>query len=536
MNRSAPFFPPLHYPRGRPLHRFLEDAADMHGGRVALRMNDACFTYRELDGLSNAMARYLSSHGAAPGRRIALMCSNRPEFVFSVFGALKLGAAVVMISPAWKETEIAHAVGLIDPALVVCDGDTRDRLGSIVSAADVIHIDEDQLLQALLAESGRRPDLALDWDEQEAVLVFSSGTTGMPKAVRHTHASIGAGTLHWASALGLTADDRFQVATPPFHILGLVNVLASACAGSSVRLHARFDLDAVLHRIETDRITLEMAVAPIALAMANHPKLESFDLSSLRYIMWCATPVTDSVAETITARSGAPFMTAYGASEFPVISSNPPNRPDTWRIDTTGIALNDVQIRIADIDTGAVMDSNVPGASGTRTSDGGTGEIQVRGPSAMAGYLPDDANADAFVDGWYRTGDVGWLEPDGWLHITDRVKEMIKVKGFQVAPAEVEAVLHGHPAVLDCAVFGVPDARAGEAVVAAVQLDPSATVAKGELEALVSQRLASYKRISRLHIVESVPRLPSGKVLRRVLRDTLRDKRVEPSNTVEEEH
>jgi len=137
----------------------------------------------------------------------------------------------------------------------------------------------------------------------------------------------------------------------------------------------------------------------------------------------------------------------------------------------------------------------------------------------MAGYLPEEANAAAFVDGWYRTGDVGWVEADGWLHITDRVKEMIKVKGFQVAPAEIEAVLHGHPDVADCAVFGIPDPAAGEAVIAAVTLHDGATASPSDLEDLVADQLASYKRLSALHVVDEIPRLASGKVLRRVLRE-----------------
>jgi len=137
----------------------------------------------------------------------------------------------------------------------------------------------------------------------------------------------------------------------------------------------------------------------------------------------------------------------------------------------------------------------------------------------MEGYLPDEASAEAFADGWYRTGDVGWLEPEGWVHLTDRSKEMIKVNGFQVAPAEIEAVLHGHPSVLDCAVFGIPDERAGEVPVAAVQLDPARPVTPEELQGLVAGSLATYKQVRHLVVVDQIPRLPSGKVLRRTLRD-----------------
>jgi acyl-CoA synthetase (AMP-forming)/AMP-acid ligase II len=250
-----------------------------------------------------------------------------------------------------------------------------------------------------------------------------------------------------------------------------------------------------------------MAVAPIALALANHPSLEDHDLSSLRYIMWGATPVTESVAEVVTRRTGVRWLAAYGASELPVIAANPVGDPAAWRLDSAGLPPAGVELRVADLDSGEVL------------APGGTGEIQARSPSVMAGYLPDDANADAFAGGWYRTGDVGWLEPDGWVHLTDRSKEMIKVNGFQVAPAEVEAVLHGHPAVVDCAVFGVADEQAGEVPVAAVQLDPGRPVADGELERLVADSLATYKQLRRVVEVDAIPRLPSGKVLRRALRD-----------------
>jgi acyl-CoA synthetase (AMP-forming)/AMP-acid ligase II len=245
-----------------------------------------------------------------------------------------------------------------------------------------------------------------------------------------------------------------------------------------------------------------MAVAPIALAIASHPKLESFDLSSLRYIMWGATPVTPSVAETVTRRTGVGWVPAYGASELPVIACNP---LDGARLDSAGHPVPGVTVRVVSLETGEPVEP------------GQTGEIQARSASLMAGYLPAEATADAFSDGWYRTGDVGHLDAGGWLRITDRSKEMIKVRGFQVAPAEVEAVLFGHPAVADCAVFGIPDLANGESIVAAVAT--SAPVRPAELVALVGDRLASYKRPSEIVFVDEIPRLPSGKVLRRVLKE-----------------
>jgi acyl-CoA synthetase (AMP-forming)/AMP-acid ligase II len=245
-----------------------------------------------------------------------------------------------------------------------------------------------------------------------------------------------------------------------------------------------------------------MAVAPIALAMARHPDLESYDLSSLRFIMWGATPVTAGVAEEVTRRTGVGWVPAYGASELPVIACNPLQGA---RLDSVGRAVPGVRVRVTDGESGRVL------------GVGETGEIELKSPSLMAGYLPAEATREAFRGGWYRTGDVGRVDADGWLYLTDRSKEMIKVQGFQVAPAEVEGVLLGHQAVADCAVYGVSGDEGSESVIAAVST--RAPVTQGDLIAYVGERLATYKRPHEVVFVDEIPRLPSGKVLRRVLRE-----------------
>jgi long-chain acyl-CoA synthetase len=484
------------------MHQALAMAAARHPDRVAIRAGDADWTFGRLDAVSDALAQHLASTGVDAGDRVAVMTSNRPEFIAAVTAVSKLGAAAVLLSPAWKAREVEDAYRLTGPVHAVAEGDSVAVLCEVAGASAVTDVDA----VTLAVDDERAPAAAVALDA-DAVLVFSSGTTGLPKAVRHTHRSIGAATTHWISALGLGPDDRFQVATPPSHILGLLNLLAAVAAGATVRLHRRFDLDELLRRIEAERMTLEMAVAPIALAMANHPDIERYDLSSLRYIMWGATPVTESVARTVTARTGVRFLPAYGASELPVLACNPVDRPDAWRLDSAGLPPAAVQLRVVDLDDGRVL------------GPGEIGEIQATSPSLMAGYLPADATAASMDRGWYRTGDVGWLEPDGWVHLTDRSKEMIKVNGFQVAPAEVEAVLHGHPAVADCAVFGIPDDQAGEVPVAAVQLRDDAHATATELQQLVAATLATYKHVRAVALVDSIPRLPSGKVLRRTLRD-----------------
>jgi acyl-CoA synthetase (AMP-forming)/AMP-acid ligase II len=502
------------------MHRGLESAATRFPDHPAVLTGSACWTFADLDRAAASVARALVDRGFGPGDRVAMMTSNRPEFVAVVHGASKVGVAPVLLNPAWRALEVGAALGLTTPRFGVADGAAAELLRAQLGEASVLDLDDSDAARVVdrgCTESA--PDLGVAEDD-DAVLVFSSGTTDLPKAVRHTHRSMVLATAHWVVALGLGHDDRFQIATPPSHILGLLNMLTAAQAAATVRLHRRFDLEEELRAIQRDRMTLEMAVAPIALALANHPELERYDLSSLRYIMWGATPVTASVAETVTERTGVRWLPAYGTSEVPVITANPVGRPEAWRLDSAGLPVGDVALRVVDLESGAVL------------GPGQTGEIEVRSGSAMAGYLPDDATAAAFDDGWYRTGDVGWLEAEGWVHLTDRCKEMIKVSGFQVAPAEIEAVLHGHPAVLDCAVFGVADERAGEVPVAAVQVEPGSVVGAEELQALVADSLATYKRLRTVVLVDAIPRTPSGKVLRRTLRSEWDSHDAPPSTRV----
>lgn len=492
----------------RPLGALLDDAVALHGRRVALRVGAEHWTYERFGALVDHARSYLSTNGVGRGSRVALSAGNSPELAAAVFAAARLGAVIVMVSTAWRETEVRHAFALTAPTHVVHDGTGTAPLAELFGDRPVLRIGDLGRSGATDAPAAAaKVDVHVDVDDV-AVMVFSSGTTGLPKAVRHSHRTLRAAIAHWVAALGLGPDDRLQIATPPFHILGLLNLLAVVAAGASVRLHRRFELDTVLRSIEDDGVTIEMAVAPIALAMASHPDLEGFDLSSLRYVMWGATPVTASVADSVTRRSGARFLAAYGASEVPVIAANPVDRPSEWRLDSVGLAPQGVELRVVDLETGAVVEP------------GRTGELQVRSPSRMVGYLPEQADADAIVEGWYRTGDVGSVDADGWVTITDRVKEMIKVNGFQVAPAEVEGVLLGHPAVVDCAVFGVPDTRTGEAVVAAVVASSGAVLSADDVRGLVAGRLASYKRVDQVVFLDQIPRLPSGKVLRRELRAT----------------
>jgi acyl-CoA synthetase (AMP-forming)/AMP-acid ligase II len=412
-------------------------------------------------------------------------------------------------------TELQHAFALTEPDIVVADRAFAELVEAAGGPATRVCVDHDvpagwlSFWELIFSSSGRRPaSLPISALDDDVALPFSSGTTGLPKAVRHTHRTLVAAMINWKSAATIGEDDRLQFFLPLFHIYGIATTACAFGAGATLTLFPRFDLDTMLSHIEEARVTIGFGAAPIAVAMANHPELEKYDLSSLRYFLWAATPVARDVADRVTERAGVRWVQGYGATEAPGLYCNPIRYPEHCRLDSPGLPVSDLEVRIVDLET---HDDVEPGAEG---------EIVVRGPHVMAGYLPPEANDDAFLEGgWLRTGDVGWLEPEGWLHITDRAKEMIKVSGFAVAPAELEAMLHSHPAVGDCGVYGVPDDRRGEVPKAAVVLTaPGAATEEGLCE-WIAERLATYKHIDRVVFVDEIPRTASGKVLRRTLKE-----------------
>ncbi|MGE0878242.1 MAG: class I adenylate-forming enzyme family protein [Acidimicrobiia bacterium] len=514
--------PSLHYPDW-PLHQFLRNGADQYPERVALRFDDQALRFRELDAYGTCFANALRDLGLMVGDRMLLIAFNRPEWLMAQHGASQAGCSTVLGNASWKAAEIEHALGLTKPMAVVADAEMAAVLvasGLVLPRVKVCLDDDTSGLPGWLsfwdlvgAASGMRPpDLDADLSRLESLLPFSSGTTGLPKAVRHSHKSLVAASLQRVSAYDVSESDRLQYFMPLFTAFGML-VVATAFAGkASLRLFRRFDPETVLHNIQEERITVGFAAAPVAVALRDRPDLENYDCSSVRYFMWGATPIMPDVANEVTRRCGIRFMGAYAATEIG-IASNPAAYPEQYRLDTPGYPLSDCVIRIVDVETGEDV------------APGGEGELVVKSASVMMGYLPDDANDEAFLDGaggeWFRTGDVGWMEPEGWVHLTDRAKELIKVSGFSVSPAEIEKCLFGHAAVADTAVWGMKDERRGEMPAAAVVVAPghvadAALVA--ELKAYVSAKLANYKQLKDVIFVESIPRNAGGKVLRRVLK------------------
>jgi len=489
------------------LPELLRRAADAAPDAIAIHYEGQHYSYLELDLTVNGIARQLDAAGLRPGDRVYLALGNSVEYVVVEIAVLLLGGAVVMPNPRWKE-EHRSSLELTAPAFVVSADETAGLLEPLAGEAALLLIDGERVGWRHLdttAQAERRELIKFD-PESESILPFSSGTTGLPKAVRHSRRSLAAATDLWMRVAGIREGDRLQMFTPLFHIYGASTVGAAFATRSPMWIFPRFDVGLLLDNAERERITILLGATPIALALLADPGLDERDLSAVRYFMWAATPVDPVIAEEFIRRTGIGVRAGYGTSELPVINQNPVDHPELWRLDSVGPEAPDSPVRIVDPESHEPRPVRVEG------------EIEITGPDLMIGYLPEAANAEAFTaDGWFRTGDLGWVGEDGWLHITGRLKDLIRVNAFQVAPAEVERELMTHPSVADCAVFGVPDPLTGEKPIAAVVLRAGASASAEELIAFVVERLATYKQIKGVVMLDELPRNAGGKILRREL-------------------
>jgi acyl-CoA synthetase (AMP-forming)/AMP-acid ligase II len=491
------------------IHRHLQEAAAEDGDKIALTFLGESVTYRELEERANAVAHLLLYVGLGPGQRAAVVVSNRPEWIVCAHAVLKTGAAVITPLATWTQTELAHDLEITAPDVLIAETQSAHTLDPIETDAVRLCIDDEHppgwtcVADAVAARSTDTVSAVVD-PESEAVLLFSSGTTGLPKAVRHSHRSMSAMLGEWSRQAGLGPEDRVQFFLPLSTVLGSATVIACFIRRARISLHPRFDLETVLTDIEASRITIGMAAAPIAVAMAAHAELEKFDLSSLRYLVWGATPISKDVAATVSRRGGVRWMHVYGTSEHGQLASNPIDQPDRWRLDSAGLMSTDGSYRFLD-------------ENGVEVPPGDPGELWVKSPQTMLGYLPESANDEVFRDGYVRTGDIGYCNEEGFLFIVDRAKELIKVSGFSVSPVEIERTLFQHPDVDDCGVYPVDDAKAGQRPAVAIVRRPGSDATEQTIADWVAGRLSSYKRVTSVVFVDAIPRTASGKIHRKRL-------------------
>ncbi|WP_241002948.1 AMP-binding protein, partial [Streptomyces sp. CB01881] len=355
------------------------------------------------------------------------------------------------------------------------------------------------------------PKPAIDPGSDIAVLPYSSGTTGLPKGVMLTHRSIATNLAQTDALFHPGEGERILAVLPFFHIYGLSALLNQPLrCGATVVVLPRFDLEQFCRTIEEQRVQALIVAPPIALALAKHPVVDHFDLSSVEYLLCAAAPLDNELGAVCARRLGLPHvLQGYGMTELsPVSHLVSPVETDPSP-GSVGRMVPSTELRVAALD----------GTDGD-LGPGEPGELLIRGPQVMKGYFgrPSDTAATVDADGWLHTGDVGFVDERGYLYIVDRVKELIKYKGYQVAPAELEALLLGHPGIADAAVIGVTDAEGTESPKAFVVRAPGSTLTEEEVTAFVAGQVAPYKKVRAVEFLDAVPKSPAGKILRRELR------------------
>ncbi|MFJ3585899.1 4-coumarate--CoA ligase family protein [Streptomyces sp. NPDC090127] len=477
-------------------------------------------TYAQVDAFHRRVAAGLAEAGVRKGDVLALHSPNTVLYPVAFYAATRAGASVTTVHPLSTPEEFAKQlqdssarwIVTVSPLLPAARR-AAELAGGIREIFVCDTADDCRSLQSFLGSTAPEPDVAIDPDEDVAALPYSSGTTGVPKGVMLTHTSIATNLAQLDPLIPMGPGDRILAILPFFHIYGLTALMnAPLRHGATVVVLPRFELDTFLAAIQDHRINGLYVAPPIVLALAKHPAVADYDLSSLEYIVSAAAPLDASLAEACSARLELPpVRQAYGMTELspgthvvPLAAPNPPPG-------TVGKLLPSTEMRILSLDDPS-QDAG-PGAEG---------EVAIRGPQVMKGYLgrPDATAAMIDADGWVHTGDIGRVDENGWLFVVDRVKELIKYKGFQVAPAELEALLLTHDGIADAAVVGVRDEDGNEIPKAyVVRQAGAADLSAEDVRAYVAGKVSPYKKIRRVEFVDGVPRAASGKILRRELRD-----------------
>jgi long-chain acyl-CoA synthetase len=501
-----------------PLPQILRQAAERYPHKVAVIHEGRAVTFAELDEQADRCAAALAALGLGKGQTIALFLPNGIPFIVAYYGALRAGAIVSPLNPTYKAREVAYQVADARAVIIVVHPDlypvVAEARGHLSLLREVIVTGEKPpegacSLADLLESRPPRPP-AVDWDAHEdvAVLPYTSGTVGLPKGVMLTHYNLTSNIRQFLAVSEADEGDVFLNHLPFYHIYGM-NLMMSAAlaAGATQVIMTRFDVETFFALVERHRPTRFFTVPPVLLALTNHPDLARHDLSSLEYVNSGAAPLPPEVAARFQEGTGVLVTQGYGLTETsPVTHSNPLDRV---KVASIGIPVPDTEQRIVDVETGT---RDLP--------PGEVGELVVRGPQVMKGYWKRPGEtAQVLRDGWFHTGDIARLDEEGYCYIVDRKKEMIKYKGYGVGPAELEALLHEHPAVADAAVIGVPDPMVGEIPEAFVVLRTGVQTTAEELMHFVEERIAPYKKVRVIQFVESIPRSASGKILRRVLKE-----------------
>ncbi|MFI9762664.1 4-coumarate--CoA ligase family protein [Streptomyces sp. NPDC051963] len=507
-----------------PIHEVVLGRAAEFGDLPALidGTNGMTLTYAQVDQFHRRIAAALAESGVRKGDVLALHSPNTVAFPTAFYAATRAGATVTTVHPLSTAEEFgkqlrdsaARWIVTVSPLL-----ETARRAAELAGGIQEIFVCDQapghRSLIDMLASTAPEPQIDIDPVTDVAVLPYSSGTTGVPKGVMLTHRQIATNLAQLEPAISAGPGERVLAVLPFFHIYGLTALMnAPLRLGATVVVLPRFDLETFLAAIQNHRITALYVAPPIVLALAKHPLVAEYDLSSLKFLISAAAPLDARLAAACSQRLNLPPIgQAYGMTELsPGTHVVPLDAMHQAPPGTVGRLIAGTEMRIVSLDD---PDKDL--------GIGEAGEILIRGPQIMKGYLgrPDATDAMIDTDGWLHTGDVGHVDADGWLFVVDRVKELIKYKGFQVAPAELEALLLTHPGIADAAVIGAYNDEGNEVPHAYVVRQPAADLSESEVMMYVAERVAPYKRVRQVTFIDGVPRAASGKILRRELRERM---------------
>jgi acyl-CoA synthetase (AMP-forming)/AMP-acid ligase II len=474
----------------------------------------ARLTYGEFIAQVDAIAGALAARGLTEGEVVGLCGFNVPLFGVAAHAAWRAGGTVLTINPLLTAHEMEQQLTEVRPAYLIAAPEVMARVVDVaqrIGVRSVFALHDGPVagvipLPALAAEAYLPPPLSVDAELDTALILYSSGTTGLPKGVMLTHRNLIAAALMHMSGEISRAGDVLLALSPFFHVVGLGATLNLGLAsGATIVTMRRYQLEPMLRLVEEERLTSLFLTPPVLLDLLKSPLLERYDLSSLRSVVVGAAPMGAEIEQAAADRLGCVVRQSYGLTE----ATGPVTITPCARIrrGSVGRVVPSAECRVVDPRDGRPLETDE------------LGEIMVRGPQVMKGYLRNPVATASTLepDGWLHTGDVGSFDADGYLRVVDRVKEIIKYKGYQVAPAELEAVLVTHPAIADAAVIPSPAPAVGEVPKALVVLRPAMTVGSEELLAYVAERVAPYKKVRLLERVDAIPRSPSGKILRRAL-------------------
>jgi 4-coumarate--CoA ligase len=469
-------------------------------------------TYAGLDLAVRSLAGGLVAKGFGKGSVLALMAPNIPEYAVIFHGVAMTGGAITTINPTYTQAEVHKQLVDSQASILVTipmflEVATAGAEGTSVS--EIYVLGESEAATPVTALFGAPLAAQVPVSADDVVcLPYSSGTTGISKGVMLTHRNLIANVVQVSAGADIADDEKFIAVLPFFHIYGMQVLMNTGLAsGVTIITMPRFDLEEFLRLHQEHGITRSFVAPPIVVALAKHPMVDDYDLSALKQVFSGAAPLSAELAIECGARIGCDVVQGYGMTELSPVSHLTP--PGMFKPGSCGVTAPSTVTRIVDPVTQKDLEVDEDG------------EVCVKGPQVMLGYLNNKAATDAIFDqdGWLHTGDIGHIDADGHLFVVDRLKELIKYNGFQVPPAELEALLLTHPAIADAAVVGLPDETAGEIPVAHVVLRPGAAVTPEEIQEFVAGQVAHYKQIRKVVITDVIPKSASGKILRRVLRD-----------------